>query len=247
MAGHADGGDRLRPRRLVRPAAGSTALVPANAARRRRARVAGGAGDPCLRGRRPSDRRGARSVAHLLRARPRPHPARQRLPPPGRQDAGVRLPRRPPAHAAHPRPRGGPGGHCASPGRWASTSRSTEAIALGHDCGHGPGGHASEDALTPYVAGWLRPRGVGRRRHADAAQPVRRDARRHPQPLVVTTGAGHAGGRGRSAGPTASPTSATTSKTPSPPASSPRRCCRPSCATGAASAAASSSARSSRR
>ena len=29
----------------------------------------------------------------------------------------------------------------------------TEAIALGHDCGHGPGGHASEDAFTPYVAG----------------------------------------------------------------------------------------------
>ncbi|MDH4146140.1 MAG: HD domain-containing protein [Acidimicrobiia bacterium] len=27
-----------------------------------------------------------------------------------------------------------------------------EAIALGHDCGHGPGGHASEDALDPYVA-----------------------------------------------------------------------------------------------
>ena len=29
----------------------------------------------------------------------------------------------------------------------------TEAIALGHDCGHGPGGHASEDALDPYVSG----------------------------------------------------------------------------------------------
>ena len=29
----------------------------------------------------------------------------------------------------------------------------TEAIALGHDCGHGPGGHASEDALTPFVPG----------------------------------------------------------------------------------------------
>jgi dGTPase len=28
----------------------------------------------------------------------------------------------------------------------------TEAIAVGHDCGHGPGGHASEDALTPFVA-----------------------------------------------------------------------------------------------
>ena len=27
----------------------------------------------------------------------------------------------------------------------------TEAIAIGHDCGHGPGGHASEDALTPYI------------------------------------------------------------------------------------------------
>lgn len=26
-----------------------------------------------------------------------------------------------------------------------------EAIALGHDCGHGAGGHASEDALSPYL------------------------------------------------------------------------------------------------
>ncbi len=29
----------------------------------------------------------------------------------------------------------------------------TEAIALGHDCGHGPGGHASEDAFASYVTG----------------------------------------------------------------------------------------------
>jgi dGTPase len=29
----------------------------------------------------------------------------------------------------------------------------TEAIALAHDCGHGPAGHASEDAFTPYVLG----------------------------------------------------------------------------------------------
>jgi dGTPase len=28
----------------------------------------------------------------------------------------------------------------------------TEAIALGHDCGHGPGGHASEEAFSPYLA-----------------------------------------------------------------------------------------------
>ncbi|HET6963540.1 MAG TPA: HD domain-containing protein, partial [Acidimicrobiales bacterium] len=27
----------------------------------------------------------------------------------------------------------------------------TEAIALGHDCGHGPGGHASEDAFSVFV------------------------------------------------------------------------------------------------
>ena len=29
----------------------------------------------------------------------------------------------------------------------------TEAIALGHDCGHGPGGHASEEALDPFAVG----------------------------------------------------------------------------------------------
>jgi dGTPase len=30
----------------------------------------------------------------------------------------------------------------------------TEAIALGHDCGHGPGGHASEDAFGVFVPGF---------------------------------------------------------------------------------------------
>lgn len=29
----------------------------------------------------------------------------------------------------------------------------THAAALAHDCGHGPGGHASEDALSPFVQG----------------------------------------------------------------------------------------------
>jgi dGTPase len=29
----------------------------------------------------------------------------------------------------------------------------TTAAAIGHDCGHGPAGHASEDALSPYVPG----------------------------------------------------------------------------------------------
>lgn len=32
----------------------------------------------------------------------------------------------------------------------------TDAIALGHDCGHGPGGHASEDAFDPYILGGYR-------------------------------------------------------------------------------------------
>src|SRR5882724_2812246 len=29
----------------------------------------------------------------------------------------------------------------------------TTAAAMGHDCGHGPAGHASEEALSPYVVG----------------------------------------------------------------------------------------------
>src|SRR5262249_34511831 len=29
----------------------------------------------------------------------------------------------------------------------------TEAIALAHDCGHGPAGHASEEAFSPFVPG----------------------------------------------------------------------------------------------
>ncbi len=39
----------------------------------------------------------------------------------------------------------------ASPSALGLNVALTEAIALGHDCGHGPGGHASEDALSPYL------------------------------------------------------------------------------------------------
>ena len=42
----------------------------------------------------------------------------------------------------------------------------------------------------------LRPRRVGCRRHAGAAEPLRGDARRHPQPLVEPPGTVDAGGRG---------------------------------------------------
>ena len=41
-----------------------------------------------------------------------------------------------------------------------------DAIALGHDCGHGPGGHASEDAFDAFIPEGLRPRPLGRRRRA---------------------------------------------------------------------------------
>ena len=34
-----------------------------------------------------------------------------------------------------------------------ANSTLADAIALGHDCGHGPGGHASEDAFDPYIPG----------------------------------------------------------------------------------------------
>ena len=76
----------------------------------------------------------------------------------------------------------------------------TEAIALGHDCGHGPGGHASEDALTPYVAEGYDHAVWGADVTLRAAQPVRRDARRRPQPLVEPSGTWHAGRRGRVVG-----------------------------------------------
>ena len=76
----------------------------------------------------------------------------------------------------------------------------TEAIALGHDCGHGPGGHASEDALSPYLpegydhAVWgadvvLTPLNLC----AETLDGVRNHSWSRP-------GAGHAGGRGRLVG-----------------------------------------------
>ena len=40
----------------------------------------------------------------------------------------------------------------------------TEAIALGHDCGHGPGGHAERGRARPLPPGRLRPRRLGCRR-----------------------------------------------------------------------------------
>jgi len=76
----------------------------------------------------------------------------------------------------------------------------TEAIALAHDCGHGPAGHASEEAFSPYVRGRLRPCRLRRRRHSCALEPLCRDPRRRPQPFLAAAGAVDAGGRGRRLG-----------------------------------------------
>jgi len=61
----------------------------------------------------------------------------------------------------------------------------TEAIALGHDCGHGPGGHASEDALAPFLAEGFDHARWGRRGVAGLVEPVRADPRRRRQPQLV--------------------------------------------------------------
>ena len=76
-----------------------------------------------------------------------------------------------------------------------------EAIALAHDCGHGPAGHASRGGVLAVPARHrLRPRRLRRRRHPGAAQPLRRDARRRAQPLVAPPGAVHPRGRGGGVG-----------------------------------------------
>jgi nifR3 family TIM-barrel protein len=93
-----------------------------------------------------------------------------------------------------------------------------EAIALGHDCGHGPGGHASEDAFDVFI-----PQGYD---HGPWVQTsCCRVSTSAPRPWMESE---IIPGRGRrrlpsratsSAGPTGSPIAPTTWRTPSVPAS----------------------------
>ena len=114
----------------------------------------------------------------------------------------------------------------------------TEAIALGHDLGHTPFGHAGEADPAQAAARRIPPRRPepARRREArvrrQGAEPDLRGPRRHPAALqgpgrdLRRGRRGHARRpwRARSSGsPTSSPTSTTTSTTPSGPASSRRR------------------------
>ena len=138
-------------------------------------------------------------MAHVLRARPRPHPPRAGVPPAGRQDAGVRVPRRPPAHSPHARPRGRPGRHVGGP-HARPERRPHRGDRPRPRLRPRPGWPRQRGRPVAVRARRLRPRRLGRRRDADPAEPVRGDARRHPQPLVEPSGTRHAGGRGRVVG-----------------------------------------------
>jgi len=87
----------------------------------------------------------------------------------------------------------------------------TEAIALGHDCAHGPGGHASEEALSPFL-----PEGfdhaVGARMSPRRRSTCVRDLGRDPEPFLVAAVARTPEGRS-SRSPTGSPTAPMTSRT----------------------------------
>ncbi len=113
----------------------------------------------------------------------------------------------------------------------------TEAIALGHDLGHTPFGHAGEDTLGSLLPDGFTPlraepeggREIGVR--GEGAEPDARGPGRHP-PALQGPGRdpgdqaqGQAAGRSRarsSASPTSSPTSTMTSTTPCGPGSSRR-------------------------
>ena len=158
----------------------------------------------------------ARPRAHLLRTRPRPDPALGRVPAAGRQDPGLRLPGGPPAHPAHPRPRGRPGGHRGGP-RLRVERRADRGHRDRPRLRSRPRRARQRGGVRRLPAGRLRPRGVGRRRRPGPAEPVHADAGRRPQPLLVAPGAEHARRGSWSAGPTGSPTPRTTSRTPCTP------------------------------
>ena len=171
---------------------------PAAAPRGARGRAGRGARarrHPPGRCRPPARARGARPVPPVLRARPRPHQALAAVAPPRREVPGVHRARgRPPPHPAHARGRGRPGRGRASPGPPNLCVPLVEAIALAHDCGHGPAGHASEEAFSPYLPGGYDHAVYGADVTLAPLNLCARDARRRAQPLVAPAGAGHARG-----------------------------------------------------
>ena len=136
-------------RRLAAPSGlGPPGILRPRGKRGGRRMAAGARGDPIAgAGNRAIDGN-ARSVADLFRAGPGQNHAFGGLPASGRQDPGLHLPSRSSADRLT---------HALEVAQVATAiSRAcrlnvalTEAIAFGHDCGHGPGGHASEEALSP--------------------------------------------------------------------------------------------------
>ena len=109
-----------------------------------------------------------------------------------------------------------------------------EAIALAHDCGHGPAGHASEDAFSPFLPGATTPATT-----TPSTAPTSRSRRstcasRRSTVCATTRGGDRRRPRPRARwwpGPTASRTCATTSTTRCAPGSSSPTTCRRRCAT----------------
>ena len=140
----------------------------------RRAAPARSGRHPVQGGRQPGRARRTRPAAHLLRARPRPHLALERLSAAGRQDPGLRLPPRPPAHPAHPRPRSGSGGHRRRTGHRAQrgADRGDRARARLRARPRRP---RQRGGVHPLPAGGLQPRHLGGGGDAGALEPLRRD------------------------------------------------------------------------
>ena len=135
--------------------------------------------------------------AHRIPARPRPHRPQHRVSAARIQDAGVRQPRgRSVPHAADALSRGGADRARALRATCALNEDLVEAVALAHDLGHTPFGHAGQDALhecmRPY-GGFehnlqsLRVVDVARGTlwRIRRAQPDVRNPRRHPQALLA--------------------------------------------------------------
>ena len=104
--------------------------------------------------RHPGARRGARSVPPVLRARPRPRSSTRARGGGSRASARCSSPPKTITSApGSPTPSRSRRSPPASPGSPNLCLPLVEAIALAHDCGHGPAGHASEDAFAPYLPG----------------------------------------------------------------------------------------------
>ena len=134
-------------------------------------------------------------MADLLRAGPGPDPARHLVPPPGRQDPGLRLPPGPPAHPAHPRARSGAGGHGHGP-RLPAQRRPDRSDRPGPRLRARPRRPCQRGRTRPVPPGRLRPRALGGARLVGPAQSLRPDHRRHRQSQLVPSRTVHPRRRG---------------------------------------------------